>query len=117
LKQGARVNIALGAPAGMLVVDVTGALVADDAVNMQVSSGDASRVLFRVAGAELTLKQGGVYLGTFLAPAANVTVQQGARLTGMIYGNKMTIQQAAQITRLPAIEPIRSLLTAGNLNR
>ncbi len=50
----------------------------------------------------MALKKNGIYFGTFLAPDAEVKIEDEATLTGALYGKKVDIGQRAVITGLPA---------------
>jgi len=68
------------------------------------ATGDAVGILFRVGGQNVHLHKGGVYLGTFLAPDANVVLHDDAALTGALYGKRVDVMQRARITGRPALE-------------
>lgn len=91
---------------GPIIVDVVGNVHLMEAVQMVIVSatGDAVDILFRVGGQNVHLHKGGVYLGTFLAPDANVVLHDDAALTGALYGKRVDVMQRARVTGRPALE-------------
>jgi choice-of-anchor A domain-containing protein len=88
---------------GPVVIDVAENLAFKDGVRLQiVGAGDARGVLFRVAGDKVDLKKEGSYLGTFLAPEAEVVLREDAVLYGALYGKRVDIGQRVGITGMPA---------------
>jgi cytoskeletal protein CcmA (bactofilin family) len=110
LDQGAQLEFDLSA--GAVVIDVAQNLDFGNDVQMQVVSaaGDAQDILFRVAGTVVDLGEGGVFLGTFLAPDAQIQMRQEASLNGAVYGRMVRVQQHAHLTGMPARDLCASLL-------
>jgi phosphonate transport system substrate-binding protein len=76
----------------------------DEGVRMEIvsSEGYASDLLFRVSG-KVILDRDGVYLGTFLAPNKDITVDS-ATVTGAMYGAKVVIQDRVRFEGAPALD-------------
>lgn len=89
---------------GAVVIDVVKNVIAGENVKMMITSemGNAADILFRVMGTVVDLKNGGVYLGTYLAPDASVSLGQAARLTGALYGARVFINSMVQLIGMPA---------------
>ena len=88
---------------GPIVIDVAENLEFKENVQLLiVSTGDARDILFRVAGDKVELKKEGTYLGTFLAPDANVELGDDATLYGALYGKKVDIGQRVYLEGFPA---------------
>ena len=86
---------------GPVVIDVAENLEFKDNVQI-VSAGDARDILFRVAGDKVELGKEGTYLGTFLAPNAEVKLGDDAALYGALYGKKVDIGKRVTLGGLPA---------------
>ena len=82
VEKGATVTAALAG--GNLVVDVVKELELKEKVRMAVTGGSAANVLFRVQGSRVALGKAGSYLGTYLAPDANVELGEDATLQGAL---------------------------------
>jgi antitoxin component of MazEF toxin-antitoxin module len=104
VEQDSRVEFDLAE--GIILVDVVKNVAMGDSTQMEITSSDgtASDILFRVAGLVVDLGRSGNYLGTYLAPNANVSLDQNAFLTGALYGAKININQAAHISGVIARE-------------
>ena len=100
-EKGATVTAALAG--GNLVVDVVKELELKENVRMAVTGGSAANILFRVQGGRVVLGKSGSYLGTYLAPDANVELGENATLQGARYGQKLIIKKSATITGEPAL--------------
>jgi hypothetical protein len=55
----------------------------------------------------------GAYLGTFLAPEANVMLEQDATLAGALYGEQVHVKKSAVVTGEPALALIAHVSTGG----
>ena len=107
VEKGATVTAALAG--GNLLVDVVKDLELKENVRMTVTGGSAGNVLFRVQGGRVALGKAGSYLGTYLAPDANVELGEEATLQGALYGQKLHIKKSSTITGEPALGRFISL--------
>ena len=89
---------------GDLVIDVEKKVDFKEGVKMTVFGGDASNILFRIAGSEVKLGKNGVFLGTFLAPNAHIDVHEGAVVTGALHAEKIQMKKDTMIHSYPALE-------------
>jgi hypothetical protein len=105
-------RIRLDLAGGPIIIDVAGQVEIDDRVRMEVTSavGGAEDVLveFGIAD-EVELGDGGRYLGTFLAPRAELHLGRGAFLEGALYGRRVTVDDRAELVQNPALDVFISL--------
>ena len=91
---------------GSLRVDVLKNLELRDRVRMILAGpNDRPRdALFRILGGTVKLKKEGRFVGTFLAPNAGVVLEDGATLTGALYGKKVQVKSLTSLKREPALQ-------------
>ena len=89
---------------GAVIIDVTGNVEFDKHVVMIVTGGDASDILFRVNGDSVKLGKEGIILGTYVAPHADIEVEEDTQVTGALYGNEIQLKKHVSVTGAPAIE-------------
>jgi PKD repeat protein len=89
-----------------LLIDVHNDVVLADGTQMSVSSavGGPEQVLLRSAGVKVFLQKTGLYLGTFVAPRANVELRDGSQLSGLLYGKTVRLYGGATLTWRPALD-------------
>jgi cytoskeletal protein CcmA (bactofilin family) len=92
----------LDVSAGTILIDVVKGVSTSEEVQM-LSNGSAENILFRVQGDQVTLHLNGVYLGTFLAPNGTINLEQGATLTGALYGQNVNVKHRARLIGAPAV--------------
>ncbi len=105
-------RIRLDLAAGPIIIDVVGEVEVDDRVRMEVASavGGADDILVELAVAdEVELGDGGTYLGTFLAPRAELHLGRGASLEGALYARRVTVDDRAELVQNPALDVFISL--------
>ena len=87
---------------GPILIDVAKHVEMKAEVTM-ASSGPASEVLFRIAGEYVQLHKSGSYLGTFVAPWAQITLHMDAVLTGALYAEQVQLKQNSRLIPEPAV--------------
>jgi PKD repeat protein len=105
-------RIRLDLAGGPVIIDVVGEFEVDDRVRMEVASavGGAEDILVELGVAdEVELGEGGTYLGTFLAPRAELHLGRGASLEGALYGRRVTVDDRAELVQNPALDVFISL--------
>ena len=70
---------------------------------LMTSTGPASEILFLVAGDKVTLHKDGTYLGTFVAPHADIELDEGSTFTGALYGDKVKVKKDTSLSGAPAV--------------
>ncbi len=100
IKDGSTVNIDLtsGQP---LVIQVAGKFDLGTKVRMEVVDGDASDVIVLVGGRKATLRGGGTYIGTFIAPSGEIVLGNKAKLMGALWGQEVTTGAESSIIGVP----------------
>ncbi|NOZ29289.1 MAG: DUF1349 domain-containing protein [Chloroflexi bacterium] len=105
IKVDEKATISLDLANGPVVVDVVEEMDLKHDVRMEVSGiGSAADILWRVAGEHVHLGQGGSYLGTFLAPNADIDLYENAVLEGALYGQRVDIKRRADVIGKPALD-------------
>ena len=91
---------------GSLRVDVLKNLELSDRVQMTlVGANDRPRdALFRTLGGTVNLGKAGRFVGTFLAPNAGVALEDGATLTGALYGKQVQVKKLTSLKLEPALQ-------------
>ena len=107
--------IELDASAGPIMVDVVGNL-DFDGVGMMLIGGDVTDVLFQVQGDHVKLgtinvggksdanEKIGYYVGTYLAPNAHLTLEEGGVLHGTAYALEVQLKQDSLVNPQPALD-------------
>jgi hypothetical protein len=91
-------------PGKQIVIDVAGTLHLEEGVIMVAGPGSTSDILFRVAGSNVKLGKDGTFLGTFIAPEANIDQHPGTELRGLLYGRQVQLQKDALVIGEPALD-------------
>ena len=110
LDRETRIRLDLGG--GPIIIDVVGELEFGRHVQMEVVSavGGAEDILVSVGFADkVELGESGKYLGTFLAPRAELHLGRGASLEGALYGRRVTVDDRAELVQNPALDVFISL--------
>ena len=81
-----------------LTIDVEDGLELGHDVQMDVNGGAASDLLIQVQGGKCVLKMGGSYVGTFLAPSADIKLEEGSTLAGALIGKEVEIKEECIVT-------------------
>jgi hypothetical protein len=63
---------------------------------------DATQILFRITGAHLTAMSDTTLIGTFVAPQAEIRLQENARLEGAAYGAILQLGLETEVIGRPA---------------
>jgi PKD repeat protein len=102
VKKEATIEFDLGD--GWINIDVVKNVDMLEGVTMAITSdeGQANDILFRIMGQSVNLHQNGLFLGTFVAPSANVQMGEGSELTGALYGRKVDLKERSRIVGMPA---------------
>ena len=108
VKVGPSAQLLLDLSLGALLFDVSGDLSLKELTQMEIISetGTAADILFRVTGEEVDLRDGGHFLGTFLAPHAVIELHEDASLIGALYGWEVDVEQRTTVVGMPAVELI-----------
>jgi uncharacterized repeat protein (TIGR01451 family) len=105
VKKNATVNIDLSSSPNTIVIEVEGDLEMDEGTQMHLTgSGGAEDILIVATGHSVELNKQGVYLGTFLAPSADVELEEYSTLEGMLFGKEVEVKKWAILTGAPAID-------------
>jgi len=88
---------------GDLVIDVQVKVELKEGVEISATGGDASHILWRIAGSEVKLGMDGIYLGTFLAPYGHIDVAEGAIVTGALHGAQVQMKKDSVLHSHPAL--------------
>ncbi len=94
---------------GATIVNVTGKI--EFKKGTQMSGADAADILIQCDDNDVKLESdsGGdvsTYLGTFLAPDADIKLEKHASLTGALFGKKVTVEEEASVTGVIALDQI-----------
>jgi len=108
VKVGPSAQLLLDLSLGALLFDVSGDLSLKELTQMEIISetGTAADILFRVTGEEVDLRDGGHFLGTFLAPNAVIELHEDASLIGALFGWEVDVEQRTTVVGMPALELI-----------
>ncbi len=100
---------------GTILIDVEKKIEMKEGVEMVLQAGSVEDVLIRLEENDLKLEKNGIYLGTFLAPNADIQLEENSSLHGALYGKKVEIKKESTLTGQPAIDLITSLHTVYSL--
>ncbi len=75
--------------------------------------GSAAEVLFQIEGKHVSFGKEGVFLGTFLAPKADIHLKEDSVLTGALYGKKVHLHKRSRVIVQPASDLFTSLFVRG----
>ena len=103
IKVQKEVNLIFDLTAGPVTLDVTDKIDLGEGVTMSVIGGAATDILIRSTGESVKLKKEGTFLGTFLAPNADIDLSEESSLTGALFGKKVDIKKGAHVTGAPAL--------------
>lgn len=103
-------NMAFDLTGGPIIINVVGDLQTERSTSMSIESGTggAEDILFKVDRA-LTLGEKGNYLGTYVVPNFETTLETKATLEGALYGQTVHIGQTAKINGNPATSLLSTL--------
>lgn len=102
LRRGSQLTILIEGGQPAVLRSGNGVVLNRDVV-MMVKGGDAGHVFVATDSDVVRLGRNGVFLGTFLAGAGKVQVDQGAQLAGAAWGNTVLIGKGAQLTWMPFV--------------
>ncbi|MGB5661232.1 MAG: PKD domain-containing protein, partial [Thermoanaerobaculia bacterium] len=105
-------QIRLDLTGGPVIVDVTNRMRIGRRSRMVITSavGGAEDIFFQKQGpGRVRLKKGGRYLGTFLAPDADLKLGRWSILEGALYGRESNSKVGSELTQRPAIDVFISL--------
>jgi cytoskeletal protein CcmA (bactofilin family) len=98
-------------PNATLVVRVGGRLLLGNGHQSELAlGGEASNVLFHVAGDRISLGGKGSYVGTFLGLAAEIRLNQQATLKGALYGRAIFLEAKARLEGDPALRLVGAII-------
>lgn len=105
---GQRSVIELDLIDGNILISVVGDLDVDQRTEMRatVPNGENAleRILIQVQGKRVNLGQNGLYLGTIVAPNADVELRQLSTLNGALFGHSIRLGQQAEVHVEAAID-------------
>ncbi len=95
-------SIEFGLEDGDVTIDVEKQVDLKEGVVMTVSGGDASDILFRIAGSSVKLGKDGTFVGTYVAPDAHIDALEDASVVGALHGRKVHLKKGASVRPAPA---------------
>ncbi len=104
-RKEANISIDLSTAPNNIIIGVNGKVVMDDRTQMNVlGGGNAVDIMFVITGDSIELRKEGSYLGTFIAPWADIKMEEKGTLEGMLYGQKVELKKEIIMTGAPAID-------------
>jgi predicted acyltransferase (DUF342 family) len=104
IKKDVTLKFDLTAVPGSVTIKVGGKVKMKEGVKMVLKGGEAEDIIFVIAGNDVFLGKKGQYQGTFLAPEADMKLEEEGQLHGGMYGYKADINKYAIVVEEPAIE-------------
>ena len=106
------ITVDLSSQPNTIVIEVADDVEMDEGTQMHLIGGGAKDILIIVAGDSVELNKQGAYFGTFLAPYAEVELDDYSTLEGMLFGYEVDVKKEVTLTGAPAIDLFASHLVS-----